>query len=514
MTHCAPSRWRWPLLVVATAAFALAYTEYTLYDGNYNTYLLHGLGEAGHGSLGADWMVSTRDPFPLVSAIVAATYRLGSPALFYGYHAALLGVYLLSILQIAATAFDFEAWSPRGVTFVGIAVLVHSAMFRALVKAVSGGDWGWYLQSGLAMQYLLGFVFQPSLFGVLLVASLAAFLRGRDRMALALGAAAVAAHFSYCLTFVALALAYGIVRWRDARARGSEAGLRIAARVWLLGLALLVPIMAVVLVRFAPADAAARERAQAILVDIRIPHHTLVRRWVHPSMWIQLPLVSLGVLVARRSRVAIVMLTLAAVALALTLAQVATESRGLALLFPWRISIVLVPLATSLLVGRLVAAAPAGRWGRASAGVFAAVALAAAAFGGVTTWRQMKDYATDPALPMMAYVKAHASAADLYVVPTDMQRFRLETGTRTFADWKSHPYRDREVLEWYRRIEAARALQSSQGDALCEKAANLSRREGASHFVLPAKKPVGCAGLVERYRDDQFAVFEAAPRAP
>ena len=44
---------------------------------------------------------------------------------------------------------------------------------------------------------------------------------------------------------------------------------------------------------------------------------------------------------------------------------------------------------------------------------------------------------------------------DLYLVPLDFEQFRIKSGRPIFVDWKSHPFKDIEVIEWKRRIEVA-----------------------------------------------------------
>jgi hypothetical protein len=44
---------------------------------------------------------------------------------------------------------------------------------------------------------------------------------------------------------------------------------------------------------------------------------------------------------------------------------------------------------------------------------------------------------------------------NLYLVPLDFEQFRIKSGRPIFVDWKSHPFKDIEVIEWRRRIEIA-----------------------------------------------------------
>jgi hypothetical protein len=107
----------------------------------------------------------------------------------------------------------------------------------------------------------------------------------------------------------------------------------------------------------------------------------------------------------------------------------------------------------------------------------------------------------------MRFVKATSTADDLYLIPTDLRRFRLETGARVYVDWKSHPYRDVEVLEWYARIEKAKAFERASGDDACRIAEELLREAGVTGFVVEAKKNFRCATLDQAYGDGALVVF-------
>ena len=489
------------LLLLLGLVFDLAYAQRPLYDGMYNSYLLHGLACAGEGDLAADWTAGTTDPFPLVSALVCATARWAHPALFHLFHALLLALYAAGLLSIFTSVFRVTSPAVR-LAFGAGCVLLHSVLLRDLVTWASGGDWAWYLQAGLARQYLLGFFFQPSLFGVLNVAAIALFLRRRDGWAAALAAGSSLAHFSYALTAASLILAFALLRLRE------EHGLRAARPSLLVGGVVMLASALLAGLRFRPTDAATFARAQALIATERIPHHALPGRWVHKSIWIQAAALGLGLLAAPALR--LLLLVPLGLGAAITGLQLATGSSALALLFPWRVSTLLVPLGSSMALGRATAALEgAGRptaWSVALAG--AALALVAAVHGARHTAAEHRAYARDPDLPMMRHVRAARRPGQLHAIPVGLQRFRIETGAPTLVDWKTHPYRDAEVLEWHARVQAARRVERTSGRELCAAAGDLARRYGVTHLVLPAGKPCPCPGLRERYRDRRFAVFE------
>src|SRR5258706_454722 len=62
--------------------------------------------------------------------------------------------------------------------FLTSLTLIHAGLTRLISVQLTGVDYPWYFQSGLAAQYILGFGFQPSVAGVFLVLSIVFFLEG------------------------------------------------------------------------------------------------------------------------------------------------------------------------------------------------------------------------------------------------------------------------------------------------------------------------------------------------
>ena len=126
---------------------------------------------AGHGLLREDWLANTEDPTPVFTALVTFTARSLHSWAFHAYHALLQGVYAAAMLGL----FWFLAGEQarrRWPVFIALFLLVHSAAARWLAYRLLGLDYPWYLQTGVAAQYVLGPMLQPSAFGVLLVALL------------------------------------------------------------------------------------------------------------------------------------------------------------------------------------------------------------------------------------------------------------------------------------------------------------------------------------------------------
>src|SRR5262249_39184703 len=184
------------------------------------------------------------------------------------------------------------------------------------------------------------------------------------------------------------------------------------------------------------------------------------------------------------------------------------------LLFPWRTSAVLVPLATAIILARLVGmlanrtgleSYPTCCWAVCSLtlGVFFAAGVAISLLGlgyrsnpdeipllefvrpkretddGPSRWprKTVKTLITSKYLLPVEWPKldtGNRGAASTNFIPApragksghliaiDLQRFRIFTGAPIYVDFKSIPYKDSDVVEWHRRLLWAHKLYTEQ----------------------------------------------------
>ena len=223
------------------------------------------------------------------------TVRGLRPWTFHLYYALLLGTYAAVMLGLFRQSAGRSAAARRWPIFLALFVLVHSAVLRWGSSHWLGNDYPWFFQAGVAGQYILGPVLQPSAFGVLLVAAVYLFVQ--DRVFLAAGAAALAAtaHCTYLLPAALLFAGFQAALLFEKRTR-------LALAVGGVALLLVLPITAYVLVNFGPTTREAFAQAQAIMVNIRIPHHTRVDLWLDPVAGLQIVWMIVGTVLARPDR--------------------------------------------------------------------------------------------------------------------------------------------------------------------------------------------------------------------
>jgi hypothetical protein len=488
--------------------FALSMTVYPLYHSDQLIYFVHALAEAGFGRLHDDWAAALPSPYPVFGALVYVTYSYLHPALFYVFLLICMGVYAAMQIAIPATALRPLPGRAALLTAGALLISLHSQPLDDLVENLLPlRPIDFY--HGLGGQYLITTQFIPSSFGVLLLLSIFLFLRGRPYAAAVTVAATVSFHPAMMLVGATLITAYmaeiALRQKRPLRALATGA----------VALVLTLPILVHAVMSVQPTTPEIFTQAQEIFRFVRTPKSQDPRMWLTTATGVKLALVCAALWLTRRTPLFTVMVIPFAVGVGLTLLQIATNSNDLALLVPWRVMAVLVPLSTALLLTAGVSAvlrqSPPGRTGlrhAVLAGALLALALAVYAGGRETLERFGRDALSDPQLNAFDYLRAHATAGDLYLIPPDMEDFRLGTGQPIFVDFKVFPLRDVDILEWHKRLKLANRYYNSgigQRETLLR---GLAAEYGITHVVFrSADVPRNNSALEPEFANRAIAVF-------
>lgn len=497
---------------------AIALPQQPLYSSNQNTYFLHGFARAGVGFLSSDWLAQTTDPFPVFSVLISFSLHILGEQIFYFYQIAIHAVYLYSLIGIPSLVLGITRWSLKWISSVAILFVVNSGILLELIKWHPAAEslkpiFGYnnILVRGVAGQYVLGPFFQPSTFGVFILLSILMFVKGRITLSFVLLAVAANVHTSYLLSTAMFACTYAALLLAQDKA------VRRALALAALCLLLLLPALAYNYANFRPTSAEVSAQAQSILVDYRIPHHALVSHWFSPLVLVQLCVVLLAAYLARRTRLLPILLVPLIVVLFLTAIQVLTSSKGLALLFPWRTSVILVPIASSVVLFKATSVLIDQIKQRLVGKSFTSLSICLSrlvvlstfvliAYSGITNLAKTLAAPRVGVSAVTKFVHSTYRPGDLFLVPPELEWFRLASGVPILADFKSHPYKDVEVVEWFARLKVAQAFYSATAEEACNMLRNISARYGVTHVV--ARSPVsGCGLLEELYKDTNFVVY-------
>jgi len=484
----------------ACLLFAGAFYQAPLFSSNQNTYFLNGLAHAGYGYLSSDWLALQTDHIPVFSYMVSFVHTHGGDWLFYLLFVGLATAYAVSLSAIAARTFSAE-WRWQHMTvFLFMLMFFHSTwMLTPLAELIPG------LQhvipaiqklidmstSGLAGQSILRPILQPSTFGVLILAGVACFLYRREFLAVACMVLAATVHPTYILHAAILTAACMFVLALEKR-------IQRALAVGVFATLLVLPVLLYVALVLQPASPAQLAEAQSILVDERIPHHAKVSAWFSFGAILKIAIIVAGIAVSFRHKRLFMVLTLCTVTgLALSLLQVMTANTSLALLFPWRLSTWLVPACFAILLGgvsvlvvRLLQTwvAP-GKMQYVHLGIAGLFITFAVTSGVLGVHKTIDGARATTQNDVVFYARTHAQPAQTYLIPLKYENFRLASGVPVFIDWKSHPYRDVEVIEWHDRVALAKAFyQAESSEAAAGALAAIQLKASITHVMVETGK--------------------------
>jgi hypothetical protein len=154
----------------------------------------------------------------------------------------------------------------------------------------------------------------------------------------------------------------------------------------------------------------------------------------------------------------------------------------LVLLFPWRISVFIMPVSLAVIAvwiaGLLEQALP--RWNWRWLAMIAAACMAA--FGCIATFRAESPATFDERTALVR--AAHPSGVGL--VPLSSDNVRLNAPANIYVDWKSPPYASDDLIEWWRRVDQVRQFERDV-DRFC----SMNWHANISWMLLPAyqKRP-------------------------
>ncbi len=476
--------------------YSIDLIQHPLYTENQNTKFLHAAAKTGQGFLEHDWMANTLDPLPLFSFLIESLYRMGTIEVVYILFALLAAVFLYAMTGIADHLFGLKRHPVAVWLFLAVLFLEYKN-----------------IQLGFGTQYLLGHYLQPCVFGVFILLSIERFLNEKPLWASAWLALAAAFHPAYMPSALLIQGSYTLVTLQKQKKISGEL---------LLPLLLFIVVSAPLVIRykllFAPSSPSISYEALTILSEQRIATHTKVRNWLNYEDYIGMALIAISMIIARKTVLFRIMLPLAVLIFVTVPFLYYYSWPALEVLTPWRTSVLLLPLAWAILGGWLIVKLfplfETKRFVVQSAKSIAVITIA------VTTGlhlplqlKRFSDYRNTPEMAVLTFAKRHTVSKDLWLVPsrkTEFEKVRMQGGIPVLVNWKTHPYKDREILEWYRRNRLAEAFYShackTESSLILRK---LARLYGVNHVILAAGTPLqACPQAKVIFRDSHYIAIE------
>ena len=441
-------------LMTAGHSFAVPYVA------TQNSYLAHAVGDS-MPALRGDWLIGTIHPYPVFNWLVRIVVDAG-------------GVTGIRLLAVMATALALVAifilaravTSHRGLAVPTAAViLVGSTLSVGRLGSFIPLDWSVSAFQGFAAQYLLmkpGY-FQPSTTGVLVLLAFALFVRyfsapQFSRLSTAVTAvtlltvAALLAPTNAVITGMVL-LAAAITDQLTGRGLQRIGWYAVAGVSAVTGSVIGNPAI----VALGNPSSDVREALERFAFEL-FPIHTLATSWPVDDSTLLL-VIAIAVIIAPIGRVSSWLtrwiLIGTALALALALLSLVLRNPTLALLFPWRVSVIIVPIAATLIAVRLAqwfSKLPRDHW-RAKMLLFAAVI----AVPGLASSAAKESPAVEEAY--VAAVK-RANPQGVGLIPLSAHPVRLNAEVPVYVDAMAPPYAGEDLVEFWKRFDNAQQFEA------------------------------------------------------
>ncbi|MGE0636677.1 MAG: hypothetical protein AB7G44_11720 [Bacteroidia bacterium] len=515
--------------------------------GNQCIYFFWGIKNTGFGFLEHDFLATQADPFPLFSWVVQYSYSFFGSNSFLFWYWLLNLVYVIAVFEIAEEVSKQLSLKLNKRLFAVFSLFANSTLIWGFFfSRFFNIDLRWAWDSGFAEQGILRGYFQPSVFGVFILLSVALFAKRRFLLAFVSAGTAACFHANYLLVSAVFISVYLLVLLKERNVKTAIIGAVIS-------LAIVFPYLLYVFKNFGTSSP---ETIEYIRNNINGHIHFDHKVWMNAEAFLQFLLIGLALWLVRKTVLFFPLLIGLVVLIVLTLITYASGSIFLLNLTPWRISVVLVPVAVAVVVARLSSITNVKLSNLIISIVLTATlsALYFRIFGNssgdfILKWRiitllvfvatlgilvlfekylpnvNVKSITSLAAIilvvclglsgillhknetasekELMAFVRKNSSEEQHYLVPPELINFRLITGAPVFVD--STIFHSNALPEWDKRIKIANRFFAGSDTVLLD---SLVRNCGITHII--AKEDFGFNNANEVYRNKRYAIFEVS----
>lgn len=464
-------------------AFFLAQGIHLIPFSNQNTYMLHGLGMHSQ-SLNEDWLFSTTDPFPLFSALTYILEFIPMSFGFYIVHFTITSVAFITLMSLV------KLDSKEKYLFFGMTIITLSSVFFNQFLPTA------YLFRGVAGQGIFSLQFlQPSVFGVFLIASIAAFCVRRYYLSILGIVIASVFHASYLPYAAFLTVLYSLYIYIK------EKDIKTAFNISILALVGILPYVIYILYNFSSTTEEISMLKNIILYDYRFPHHVNVSVWFGKAALIQCLIIAAGCFVAK-GKLRLILITSSLLFLIIMILSITIFDKNILVKSPWRFSTVIIPICSALIINQIINQIP--YFTKLTELVYRfkfifiliMIILLSISNGILLNHENQKS-------KNLSYIHNLTGDGLTMIPPYWNDNFRLKTKTPIIVDFKSHPYKDIELIEWKQRMDELNDFYSHPS---CNNLKNIIiKYEVKNVFLL---SPLSCNYITKLDKYDEVFIYK------
>ena len=470
------------ILICFSLLFIISTGALPLFEGNHS-HLLRSIAYFEGSKLSNDWLANQTDPVPVFTFINSFLIKIFSSNITYLLHAILGLILIISCFFICKNYLNkknsitiFLVW------FFIFFIIFHEKTFF----------------SGVAGQSIYNKTYQPSTYGVLLILSLCLFIYDKLILSIIIASLSAIIHPTYLIHSIFLISGYCIYFLYFKNYRNLLISMLIA-------LIFLTPLLLYLLLNFISLDPNISILGQEIMAVQRIPHHAKITYWFsYKDIQSLIIITSALFLVYKEKNIFIPLIVVCTLSLIFTLIHYLTDSNFLGLLFPWRSSVYLNPISI-LIILSIVLNKLNQKYSLTIENYSKVISLICMLFILLLTIPGVKEiYSLNEFKKKkfsLAIKLSKEKNINRLLIPINQNHIRMNSGIPIFIDWKSTPYKNEEIIDWYERINLAKNFYLSTTFKKRHEVFNqIAKLEKISHFVVKKRNQnlfVKCKKILE-----------------
>lgn len=478
------------ILLLLITLFILSFTTRPLYTANQNSYFLKIIADTKEPQLKQDFYYSQTNQNGIFIIIHTFLVNIFTEKIFYLINYILLAIYFLSLLTIGEVVGKIKRYSREFFLLGLFIIIIHSQLIRHLAIILKINVMA-FLTEGVAQQYAIGHAFQPSTYAILYFASIAMILKNKPIPAILLAFIPGFFHPTYLFFSIALIPIYFIIT-RNQNNKLSGTYMISFYLLFILGIILLKNYVDFNIVE----GKLIEQTGNFITVKIRTPHHFDFFYWFNKESLFKILLVIFATLLVLKTKLFKIIAPLTIIFGSATIIFIALNNQTLNLLTPYRISVILVPLSTLIILSKIVSNKIMENNVnlRNLIGIISIFFVLFSSFYGISFVEKSFEKYNDRDI-IYFWIKNNYTRNKIFLMPPEWEEFTMYTLKPTYVNWKFNPVKSTDVTDWYVRINKAESFYENPS---CQ-------FENVDYIILPTKDIDSCEVV---FYSEQYSVIK------
>ena len=473
-------------LILLSIVFTLTIQQFEMFKGNAN-HLIHSIKYFSDNKLQSDWIANQQHHLPLFVYFNNVLIKFFSKDGIFIVHFLLLTLTSFYLFLISQELFPkIKKNEFKIIWFAFFIIIFHENSFFSGVAGQSSIDAG----------------YQPASFGILFFIGIYFFLRGKNYLSILLICLGASFHPTYVLHSGFLVL--GILGYNLYSKKYLDF-LKILISYSLL----ILPITLFIILNFFTIDKNLILIGQEILLE-RIPHHANIYYWLtYKDTFFLLAYFYALYLIRNNNRFFIFFTIFGLCPIFLSLTQYLININSLALAFPWRSSVFIAPISTTIILSYFLEKIKLDELKLKIISYFLIIFTGTFFF---IKSHYIKDQNNEfkNKLILTKEIKKNYDSIERILIPTQLHYIRMNSGLPIFIDWKHHAFRYDQIIEWKQRVNLADDFYNSkyENEKLL-KLQKILKIENISHILIKKEElKIGCNNLINHKKFALVSVQE------